>query len=337
MIFQQHLLEGVSRSFSFTIPQLPEPLRNVVTNSYLLFRVADTIEDENSFPLEQKKFFWNELIASLSENRDPMKLINYLPPLLSSNTSQAERELIINLNRVVHITKGFTEYERELIRRSITCMCEGMELFQKNRSPSGLRNLTELNNYCYYVAGVVGELLTELFCNYSPEISKKRSILVRFAISFGQGLQMTNILKDFWKDLNRGVCWLPKDIFEMYGFDLKDISQKYYYDSFKKGVALLIAITYGHLKNGMTYTLILPKKEKGIRKFCLWDIGLAIITLRNIWRRTYNPFNDIKVSRKIVKRIIRITQLNSRNNFLLNLLFYLGSIGLPKDKRSKAI
>ena len=33
-----------------------------------------------------------------------------------------------------------------------------------------------------------------------------------FAISFGQGLQMTNILKDVWEDYEIGACWLPREI-----------------------------------------------------------------------------------------------------------------------------
>jgi len=42
----EHLLEGVSRTFALTIPQLPDGLRETVTNAYLLCRIADTIEDD---------------------------------------------------------------------------------------------------------------------------------------------------------------------------------------------------------------------------------------------------------------------------------------------------
>ena len=43
-------------------------------------------------------------------------------------------------------------------------------------------------------------------------------------MSFGQGLQMTNILKDVWDDWRRGACWLPQDIFLDAGFDLRFLS-----------------------------------------------------------------------------------------------------------------
>jgi len=55
--FQALLLEGVSRTFALTIPQLPEKLYGAVANAYLLCRIVDTIEDEVSLSPEQKKIF----------------------------------------------------------------------------------------------------------------------------------------------------------------------------------------------------------------------------------------------------------------------------------------
>ncbi|WP_430981171.1 squalene/phytoene synthase family protein [Sphingobacterium kitahiroshimense] len=43
--YQEQALTLVSRTFALTIPQLPLPLRTVVTNAYLLARIADTFED----------------------------------------------------------------------------------------------------------------------------------------------------------------------------------------------------------------------------------------------------------------------------------------------------
>ena len=53
---------------------------------------------------------------------------------------------------------------------------------------------------------------------------------MKLATSFGQGLQMTNILKDIWDDHKRGACWLPCDHFRKYGIDIKhkiDLSSFY--------------------------------------------------------------------------------------------------------------
>jgi len=328
--FQQQLLEGVSRSFAFTIPQLPEALRGVVANAYLLCRVADTIEDENALTIDQKRSFWGKLVSIVSDSASPLEFASELLPLLSNVTSPAERELIRNLPRVIAITRSLSEQERRALERCIRLMCAGMERFQERKSPQGLRSLADLNDYCYYVAGVVGELLTQLFCDYSVEIFKRREILTKLAVLFGQGLQMTNILKDFWNDKERGICWLPQDIFQKVGFDLAELPQERHHHGFSKGLSDVIAIAHAHLKNALAYTLLLPKSEKGLRKFCLWAIGMAIFTLQKINGRSHLANREeVKISRRSVRGIIWATHLTVRSNFLLKILFFLSTRGLP--------
>ena len=55
--YQHHILQGVSRTFALTIPQLPGDLYRVVGNAYLLCRIADTIEDEPALSPAQKREF----------------------------------------------------------------------------------------------------------------------------------------------------------------------------------------------------------------------------------------------------------------------------------------
>ena len=55
--FQSEMLEGVSRTFALTIPQLPAELCRVVSNAYLLCRIVDTIEDEPLLDGARKNYF----------------------------------------------------------------------------------------------------------------------------------------------------------------------------------------------------------------------------------------------------------------------------------------
>ncbi len=41
-------------------------------------------------------------------------------------------------------------------------------------------------------------------------------------------------------------------------------------------------MAHAHLRNALSYTLLIPAHETGIRRFCLWAIGLAVLTLRKI-------------------------------------------------------
>jgi len=181
------------------------------------------------------------------------------------------------------------------------------------------------------VAGLVGEMLTTLFCHYSTEIDLHREKLMGLAASFGQGLQMTNILKDIWEDKQRGACWLPRDVFRKAGFDLNVLSAGNYQTAFGEGLAELIATAHGHLKNSLTYTLLFPRHETGIRKFCLWALGMAIFTLQNINRtRNFTSAQDVKISRRTARTIITVSNATLKSNLALKTLFKLSSLGLPK-------
>jgi farnesyl-diphosphate farnesyltransferase len=183
-----------------------------------------------------------------------------------------------------------------------------------------------MDRYCYYVAGCVGEMLAKLFCHYSPEIAQHKEELLKLSVSFGQGLQMTNILKDIWDDAERGVCWLPQDIFTETGFELKNLSPEHSDENFRLGLAHLISVAHGHLQNALTYTQLLPAHETGIRNFCLWALGMAVLTLKKIKQNLdFNQSNQVKITRNSVKATIFATRLIGRNNTLLSLLFNLTS------------
>jgi farnesyl-diphosphate farnesyltransferase len=322
--FQTLLLEGVSRTFALTIPQLPEKLYGAVANAYLLCRIVDTIEDEVSLTPEQKKYFCSEFIDIVKTGVNAEPFAVELAPLLSEQTSPAEHTLIHVLPRVIQITHTFEQDQIDALASCVETMAEGMPIFQAQNLHNGLATLADMDRYCYYVAGCVGEMLAKLFCHYSPEIAKHKDELLTLSVSFGQGLQMTNILKDIWDDAQRGVCWLPQDIFTETGFDLKNLSPETHDKNFKTGLEHLITIAHGHLQNALTYTQLIPAHETGIRNFCLWALGMAVLTLKKVKQNLdFKHSDQVKISRKSVKATIMATRLAGRSNILLTLLFNL--------------
>ncbi len=283
--YQELILGRVSRSFALTIPQLPARLRTPVANAYLLCRIADTIEDESALSTAATLVSLRRFVAVLRGKDEPASLVRELLPQLSRRTSPAERELVRNMGRIIRVNMRLQGSQRCVIERCVGVMCQGMHRFQHTASLRGLQHMRALDEYCYCVAGVVGELLTELFCHYSPKIANRRNLLHELDISFGQGLQMTNILKDMWEDRSQGICWLPQDIFSRHDVDLAALSPLYRDSDFALAVRELIGFTHAHLRNALSYTLLIPAEESGIRRFCLWAIGLALLTLRNMERR----------------------------------------------------
>jgi len=328
--YQIHILSGVSRTFALTIPQLPAELSRVVSNAYLLCRIADTIEDDKDLPLQLKREFSEEFINVVTGCVAADQFADKLLPLLSDTTSDKEKDLIANTPAVIRITHSLNTRQRAALERCIRTMAEGMVRYQGCDIQYGLKDQQDLDVYCYHVAGVVGEMLTELFCNYSSEIDQHHAALMPLSVSFGQGLQMTNILKDIWDDRSRNICWLPRAVFAQYGTDLRQLSVDHNSAEFRQGLGHLIGIAHAHLHNALCYTLIIPAHETGIRRFCLWALGMAVLTLRNInTHRDFTAGQQVKISRASVRNTVAITNLLTRQDRLLKLLFKLYTRTLP--------
>src|SRR5690606_23700490 len=154
--YQAQILPGVSRTFALTIPVLPERLAEVVTNVYLLCRIADTIEDDVGLDNVQKSLFHERFIGVVEGSEPAEAFAADLAPLLSDRVRPAERELIENTAAVIRVTHSFVPEERAALTRCVRVMCAGMPEFARNRSLKGLDDLDEMAAYCYYVAGVVG-------------------------------------------------------------------------------------------------------------------------------------------------------------------------------------
>jgi farnesyl-diphosphate farnesyltransferase len=335
--YQSDILVHVSRTFALTIPELPPALRNTVTCAYLLCRIADTIEDEPTLSADDKVRYLRQFSAVVAGTTDAALLAEELGPRLSDRTLAHERNLVDNLTRVVVSVRHMERREQLAIQRCIEVMCDGMHHFQRNASVQGLNRLSDLDSYCYHVAGVVGEMLTDLFCAQVPAVQQHAAALRRLAPSFGQGLQMTNILKDMWEDRSRGACWLPRDIFERHGVNLEQLTAGRSEPGFHASLQELIGIAHGHLRNALAFTLLIPAAQVGIRRFCLWSIGLALLTLQQIHDNPrFTAGAQVKVSRRAVMLVRLLCNMGARSDRVLRALFAYAARALPLIEQSGA-
>ena len=336
LAYQTEALRGVSRTFALTIPQLPEPLRDVVGNAYLLCRITDSIEDEPALSPSQKRRFADRFVGVVEGRADAEGFGRELAASLSSSTTAGERDLVANTPTVIRITRRFGGGQRRALARCVRVMAEGMSAFQELDTSGGLKDLRELDRYCYVVAGVVGEMLTELFCDYSDEIGERRRELMPLAVSFGQGLQMTNILKDVWEDLRRGACWLPRDVFLRAGFDLRALPAGGDDPAFGRGLVELVGIARGHLVNALRFIELIPARETGIRRHCVSALGMALLTLRRIHATPgFRSGREVKISRRSVRAVTTLGGLAARWDPALGLLFGALARGLPARREER--
>ncbi len=330
--FQQKILSGVARTFALTTPQLPRQLRALFGNAYLLCRINDTIEDDPGLSVEQKDYFARRFVSIVSGENDDESFASELCQLLSESMLDSEKELIAQSSRVVDIKRRFSLEQQTILERCVSIMSRGMVEFQRNASVEGLADLSVYNRYCYSVAGIVGETLTELMCDYSDQIRQRREELLPLGMSFGLGLQMVNILKDTWEDRARGICWLPRDIFLESGVDLRnlDVSDNQTNQGFATGMAQLIALSNWHLLNAQLYIQMIPSREAGYRRYCLWAAGMALATLRKINAKPdFSNGQQVKISRTTVRTIIVLTSVFSRFNGILKIIFNFLGRDLP--------
>jgi farnesyl-diphosphate farnesyltransferase len=75
-----------------------------------------------------------------------------------------------------------------------------------------LHSIQQLKDYCYLVAGIVGEMLSELFLLDRANLAPVAGYLRERAATFGEALQLVNILKDSAGDAAEGRRYLPAEV-----------------------------------------------------------------------------------------------------------------------------
>jgi len=218
------LLVRTSRTFALSIPLLPEPTRREVTVAYLLFRIADTLEDATAWPaarqIEELEAF--ALLLSQPSEEGALSLSAHWsahPPV--DNTDYLD--LLSETPAVVEAWQRLAAAARDEIGRHTLRTVERMARFVGRAE--NLQSLDELRDYCYAVAGIVGEMLTELFLLGSPALRRVAGELRGGAVPFGEALQLVNILRDSTSDEREGRRYLPAgvatpDVFALARHDL---------------------------------------------------------------------------------------------------------------------
>jgi farnesyl-diphosphate farnesyltransferase len=211
----EDLLEKTSRTFALSIPVLPEPTRREVMIAYLLFRIADTFEDathwEPDFRIEALEEF-SGLLRAFS--RPEAERLAAKWSAAGPSPHAGYRELIAEVPFVLEAFEGLSAGAIEAVRTHVLRSAQGMAGYVA-RTRAGalvLADLPDLKAYCYVVAGIVGEMLTELFLLGRRELSDIAPFLRERAAVFGEALQLVNILKDSAADAFEGRRYLPQGV-----------------------------------------------------------------------------------------------------------------------------
>jgi len=210
------LLRKTSRTFGLAIPLLPEPTRTEVKIAYLLFRIVNTFEDAVHLgPIRRSNAIQDFLelmdrppadeAASMAE-----ECVRH-PPVDNEDYVELLGEIPLVLEELHLLDPAARQHVSAHVARS----AEGMKASISRTNGAGvlqLHTLQDLRDYCYVVAGIVGEMLTELYLLKRPQLQPIAAELRPRASRFGEGLQLVNILKDADPDASEGRIFLPKGV-----------------------------------------------------------------------------------------------------------------------------
>ncbi|KAI7872495.1 farnesyl-diphosphate farnesyltransferase [Spinellus fusiger] len=210
-----HFLNKTSRSFAAVIQELDDALRDAVCLFYLVLRGLDTIEDDMSLPVERKV----DLLRSFD------KIIFQKGWTFHENgPNEKDRHLLVEFDCVIQeflrLKPGFQRVIADITHK----MGHGMADYAlgEHRENTSVATIADFDLYCYYVAGLVGHGLSELFVESGLEdapvaMNKKE------ANDMGLFLQKTNIIRDYREDLDEKRQFWPKEIWGKYVDRFEDL------------------------------------------------------------------------------------------------------------------
>lgn len=270
------LLHKVSRSFGLVIQQLGTELRNAICIFYLVLRALDTVEDDTSI---------------LTDVKVPI-LIAFHRHIYDRDWHFAcgTKDYKVLMDQFHHVSTAFLELERgyqEAIEDITKRMGAGMAKFICKE----VETIDDYDEYCHYVAGLVGLGLSKLF--HASKLEDLASD--ELSNSMGLFLQKTNIIRDYLEDINeipKSRMFWPREIWSKYVNKLEDLKEEE--NSIKAVQCLNDMVTNAliHMEDCLKYMSAL--QSPAIFRFCAIPQIMAIGTLALC-------YNNIEVFRGVVK------------------------------------
>jgi len=305
------LLRNTSRSFVVGIQALRSPLDERVGLSYLLCRLLDTYEDSTQVPAEIRRAGMRRSHALLEGMKDPAfdpapllsdwSAIQKLGDPIWNGVNPWELKILDQAPALWTRIYRFPIEDRRAIARAVGLMLEGMLVEIEHGAST--RTRSQVDKYCFYVAGTVGILLNHLFQG-ALGTKAERELMEEDAVSFGKALQLVNIIKDFHQDWREGRCFWP---------GIEPPSEKTISPSVQKlrtSFAELRQLFQDHRVPAERYLERIRAhavSRPDIYFFCAFPFRVACLTFDLATRASdwlENPASVLKIPRELTERVI---------------------------------
>ena len=310
------VLKETSRTFYLSISILPKAPAKALCLAYLLLRVSDFFEDARSIECDEKIGLLSTWDAVLGGAGFPDDWRDAVAPCLGCETDAIAAwyapEILAEFRS---LPRGLQSVVVGHVRKTT----RGMMRWVK-RGPY-LHDEADLDDYMHEVAGRVGYLATEVFAWYSRSVRRVRSSLIPLARETGLALQTVNVLRGIAEDAERGWSYIPEVYFEQEGLSRKAFLEPRNRELADRVVARMIRKSERHLDAAVEYVRTVPRSVHRVRLACIWPMMFAARTVGLLREHPYDATNDVKMTRKDVRKIVRFTTVFGWSNYLVDRYF----------------
>ena len=310
------MLPRVSRTFALGVKLLPSRLELPVRLGYLLCRIADTVEDDLALDAFRKAELLDVFLACFDS---PSLADTYGDYVRELTANEDYIDLVATSGEVFALYRTLDRTSQSILKHWIGEMVVGMRRFVLDH-PDGIRisSIAEFHAYCYYVAGTVGHLLTELWHHHSSAIDARIHVrLLEDCEAFGEALQTVNILKDIPWDVEReNAIYIPSDLLAAAGSEQSALLHDDRRSANRVAIAPLVRLANDDLERALRYIENLPLSALRVRLFCALPTLFAVATMREIERTDamLTAGGAVKISRAEVKALIVASSTSTLTN-----------------------
>lgn len=313
-------VQEVSRTFALTVNALEEPMATQVCLGYLICRIPDTIEDAGHLAMADKAVLLRTYGRAIDPN-DDTRIETFVAKAAPQRPPGAERSaewrVVGEADRIHATFRGLPVGSREAIIPPVLELVEGMATFVDRHADAGgirIESSEELERYCYYAAGTVGHLVTNLLTSHGVSPTQRR-ILYDNAEGFGLLLQLVNIAKDVYADFTyENNVYLPASWLRDADVPQEHVIHPDYQAATATVVARTASRAEAYLDDAQRYLSVMPLCVGNT--VAAWTVPflLAVATLRELSKRPEDALTDqgVKVSRREVHAVLDATSRADR-------------------------
>ena len=273
--FCRRILKEVSRSFSLTIPMLDSEIKNAVMIVYLQDRLLDNFEDELPELADDKR---KKLMDKVVEVFNPAH--RQEPPEIQEIQGYADefiddslKVLTANVNLLWEAYHGLDSYVKARSFHWLKEMNSGMQKYLDQE----IKTFSDLDEYCYYVAGTVGGFLSDLIIAKFNLNKGQAEILKDNFNEAGLFLQKVNITRDIREDiLNRDRIFWP---LEQLGLKRDQLLSRDFKEKSLLALQKMLENIEKHVPALIEYYNALPDEASGYKRFFAVNNALGLATI----------------------------------------------------------